>query len=98
MINLTTATNRIIYNFILRRSREILRHTVFEQNDDFTRMRVETELRRMLQKEKAYAIQDYNLTILPFDPARPHYMEVLITLWFKKMIFQVFVNVTNEDG
>ena len=90
-------TNQITYNRLLRATSLILKEAVFDLNDEFTRNSIELKLKSLYSKAKTFAIKDYRINILPFDKAKPHYMEVNIEILFNAMIYYVVLNVNNVD-
>ena len=98
VVNIDNATNRIIYNRILRECRKLLMQTVFEFNDDYTREDISVKIKALLNRAKTHAIKDYTYTILDYDRAKPHYIEIHIALLFKNKINQVLIHLNNVDS
>jgi len=93
----SSLSNRIIYNRIKRGILKILRINLFEQNDDYTRHVIDTQVRTFLKQVKTNAIHDFELYIHPFDAANPHHIVIDVIIHFKLMIEQVMMNITNDD-
>ena len=92
-----TLTNQITYNRLLRATNKILKENVFELNDDFTRKTILSKLKQLYSKAKTFAIVDYNLEVLPFNSAKPHYIEVNIIIQLPQMVHYVIINLNNVD-
>ena len=97
-VKIKSLTNQITYNRLLRATTKILRETVFEFNDAYTRNVVAQKLRALYDKASTFAINDYRFTIKEYDPSRPHYMEVNIQIQLKAMIEYVHLNINNVDA
>ena len=97
-VKITSLTNQITYNRLLRATTIILRDNVFEFNDAFTRNSIEQKLKALYNNASAFAIDDYRLVIRDFDVARPHYFEVDIQIHLKSMIHYVHPNINNVDS
>jgi hypothetical protein len=80
IVNISDATNRIIYNRLLRAVRKILMFTVCEMNDSYTRNKITTDIVMLLKRAKTHAIKDYEFKMLDFDPTKPHYVEIHIVI------------------
>ena len=91
-------TNQITYNRLLRNTHNILNNNLFEQNDEFTRKKIITELNSLYRQAKTNAISDYIMTVREFDKTKPHYIEVDISIRFKNMINHVILNISNTDS
>jgi len=96
-MNIKLLTNQITYNRLLRASAKILKENVFEFNDDYTRNVISQKFKALYSNAKNFAIKDYRYQIMPFDPARPHFVEVRVAIQFNYMIEYVYINVNNVD-
>ena len=96
--HIRTLTNRITYNRLLRSTKNILNHAVFEFNDGVLRTQLSFKLGGLYKRAvQDGAINGFDITISDFDKAKPHYIELDIVISLPNMIEYVIINIYNEN-